>query len=68
MSQIKVHFTLSRHNEPLVILEESPLALRPVEIKPHQLREIAELLMKIADDSDALGLNPGELRRSYPVE
>jgi len=65
MTPIDVHFTLTRQNEPTVILVESPLAFRNVEVKPKQLREIAALLIKIADDSESLGLNPGEDRRSY---
>jgi len=43
MTPFDVHFTLTRHNEPTVILVESPLAFRSVEIKPKQLREIAAL-------------------------
>jgi len=67
MSTIDVHFTLTRHNEPTVILIESPLTYRPVEVMPQQLREIAALLVMIANDSEMLGLNPGEERRSYLV-
>lgn len=65
MRPINVRFGLTRHNEPLVTIEESPLDGGGEEIKPQQLREIAALLVKIADESEALRLNPGELRRSY---
>lgn len=64
---IEVCFGLSGRNEPLVRFEKSPLAFCDLEIRPQQLREIAVVLMRIAEDSEALGLNPGEQRRSYPV-
>ena len=67
MEPIGVCFGLSRRNEPLVRIEKSPLAFCDIEIRPQQLREIAAVLMKIADDSEALGLNPGEKKRTYPV-
>lgn len=67
LEPIDVCFGLSRRNEPLVRFEKSPLAFCDMELRPQQLREIAAVLMKIAADSEALGLNPGEQRRSYPV-
>jgi len=68
MRPINVRFGLTRHNEPLVTIEESPLDGGGAEIRPQQLRKVAALLAKIADDSEALGLNPGETRRSYPLD
>jgi hypothetical protein len=67
LEPIDVCFGLSGRNEPLVIFEKSPLAFWHLEIGPQQLREIAAALVKIARDSEALGLNPGGVRRSYPV-
>jgi len=67
MNPIDVHFTLSRHNEPLIVIEDSPLSGLDVACSPQSLRKVAALLVSIADDSEALGLNPGEQRRSYPV-
>jgi len=64
---ITVCFGLSRLNEPLVIFEKSPLSSFDMELGPQQIRDIAAVLVEIADESEALGLNPGELRRSYPI-
>jgi hypothetical protein len=38
-----------------------------MELGPQQLRKIAATLLKIADDAEALGLNPGGKQRSYPI-
>ena len=67
MKPIDVCFGLSGRNEPLVTFAQSPLAFCDLELGPQQLRDIAAVLVKIADDSEALGLNPGEKRRSYKV-
>ena len=67
MKPIEVSFDLSGRNEPLVTFVKSPLAFCDLQLGPQQLRNIAAALMKIADDSESLGLTSGELRRSYPV-
>jgi hypothetical protein len=67
LKPIEVRFGLSGRNEPLVTFDKSPLAICDLQLGPQQLRMIAEALLKIADDSEALGLNPSEERRSYPL-
>jgi hypothetical protein len=67
MKPIEVCFGLSGRNEPLVTFVKSPLAFCDLQLGPQQLRKIAAALVKIADDSEALGLNPAEQRRSYPI-
>jgi len=67
MKPIEVCFGLSGRNEPLVTFVKSPLAFCDIQLGPQQLKKIAAALMKIAEDSEALGLNPGEQRRSYPI-
>ena len=67
MTPIEVCFGLSGRNEPLVTFVKSPLAFCDIQLGPKQLRAIAAVLMKIADDSEELGLNPGEQQRSYPI-
>lgn len=67
LKPIDVCFGLSGRNEPLVTFVKSPLAFCDMQLGPQQLRKIAAVLIKIADDSEALGLNPGEQRRSYPL-
>jgi len=68
LKPIEVSFGLSGRNEPLVTFLQSPLAFCDLQLGTQQLRKIAATLVKIADDSEALGLNPGEERRTYPVE
>ena len=67
LKPIEVSFGLSGRNEPLVTFLQSPLAFCDLQLVPQQLRKIAAALVKIADDAEALRLDPGEERRSYPV-
>jgi hypothetical protein len=67
LKPIEVTFGLSGRNEPLVTFLQSPLAFCDLQLGAQQLRKIAAALVKIADDAEALGLNPGEERRTYPV-
>ena len=67
MKPIEVCFGLSGRKDPLVTFVNSPLAFCDLQLGPQQLRKIAAVLVKIADDSEALVLAPGEQRRSYPV-
>ena len=67
MQPIEVCFGISGRKEPLVTFIKSPLAFCDLQLGPQQLRTISAALLKIADDSEASGLNPGEQRRSYPV-
>jgi hypothetical protein len=67
LKPIEVTFGLSGRNEPLVTFVASPLAFCDLQLGPPQLRKIAAALLKIADDSEALGLHPDGERRSYPV-
>jgi hypothetical protein len=67
LDPIDVCFGLSGRNAPLVTFVKSPLAFCNLELGPQQIREIAAALLKIASDSEALGLNPGGERRSYQV-
>jgi hypothetical protein len=67
LKPIEVSFGVSGRNEPLVTFVRSPLAFCDMELGPQQLRKIAATLLKIADDAEALGLNPGGKQRSYPI-
>jgi hypothetical protein len=67
LKPIEVSFGLSGRNEPLVTFLQSPLAFCDLQLVPQQLRKIAAALVEIADDAEALGLNPGEERRTYTV-
>ena len=67
LKPIEVSFGLSGRNEPLLTFIASPLAFWDLQLGPTQLRKIAAALLRIAEDSEALGLNPGGERRCYPV-
>lgn len=67
LKPIEVSFGVSGRKEPLVTFIKSPLAFCDIQLGPQQLRAIAAVLIKIAHDSEELGLNPGEQQRSYPI-
>ena len=63
--EIEVTLTRDRHERSLVVVRESPLSYLDIEIYPHQLREIAAVLVKIADEAEAGGVPQG--KRTYQV-
>jgi hypothetical protein len=63
--EIEVTLTQDRLGKALVVVRESPLSYLDVELYPHRLREIATVLVKIADEAEAGGVPQG--KRTYQV-
>ena len=65
--QIEVTLTKTRYDQPLVVIQDSPLSSLHVERTPEQLRRIAAALVLIADDAESHSVDMPDIKREYSL-
>lgn len=65
--KIEVTLTRTPYEQPLAVIQESPLSGLGAGHTPEQLRRMAAALMVIAEDAEAHCLDLPDVQRIYPL-